>query len=338
MEEKEKSGENPWKIERYDATRREVWDAFVRSSRQGTFLHERGYMEYHADRFEDYSLMAYKRGKLLAILPANIVLSTPDGEESGALLQSHGGLTYGGWLTPSLHFDGTDMMALFECWIEYCREVGISEIDYKPVPHIYSVHPAEEDIYLLFRHGASMSECNLSESVDLTSPIHLNTLRRRVLRKAERLTPAFSIREIEADDTQGTSEFHHLLSRCLDTRYEAQPVHTLEELLHLRHQFPQNIRIHAIYREGEMQAAVCVYHTRTVAHCQYIASTLQGREENLLTPLFVHLMQDVYKESRWWDFGTSNEDHGRYLNEGLLRQKASFGAGGTAYTRWRIRI
>ena len=44
-------------------------------------------MDYHKDRFEDYSLMVFKDEKLVAVLPANRV------EDK---LFSHQGLTYGG--------------------------------------------------------------------------------------------------------------------------------------------------------------------------------------------------------------------------------------------------
>ena len=34
------------------------WDAFVGASKNGTFLLTRPYMDYHADRFTDHSLIA----------------------------------------------------------------------------------------------------------------------------------------------------------------------------------------------------------------------------------------------------------------------------------------
>lgn len=68
------------------------WDAFVSKSRQGTFLFQRPYMDYHRDRFKDCSLMLRQEDKLRAMLPANI---------SGSTLYSHQGLTYGGLLTDS---------------------------------------------------------------------------------------------------------------------------------------------------------------------------------------------------------------------------------------------
>ena len=68
-------------VVRYTSDQKIVWDSFVAASRNGTFLFMRDYMDYHADRFTDYSLMFYKGGRLLALLPGNIAgkctLTTP---------------------------------------------------------------------------------------------------------------------------------------------------------------------------------------------------------------------------------------------------------------------
>ena len=77
-------------IVRYTPDKAAEWDAFVRQSKNATFLFYRGYMDYHADRFADYSLMFYDKGRLCALLPAN------DGGDG--TLWSHRGLTYGGLL------------------------------------------------------------------------------------------------------------------------------------------------------------------------------------------------------------------------------------------------
>ena len=49
-------------------------------------------------------------------------------------------------------------------------------------------------------------------------------------------------------------------------------------------------------------------------------------------------MTEVFVDRKYLDFGISNEDHGRVLNEGLLRQKFSYGATGVAYRRYRLEI
>jgi hypothetical protein len=42
----------------YHAEDLETWNRFNQASRNGTFLFDRGYMDYHADRFTDASLMS----------------------------------------------------------------------------------------------------------------------------------------------------------------------------------------------------------------------------------------------------------------------------------------
>ena len=84
-------------IHRYTAAYHRDWNDFVSESSNGTFLFLREYMEYHADRFTDYSLLVYDGNKLLALLPAN---------RSGDVLYSHAGLTYGGVDRDYSEYDG----------------------------------------------------------------------------------------------------------------------------------------------------------------------------------------------------------------------------------------
>ena len=49
-------------IVRYDAAQRVLWDDFVENARNATFLFKRDYMDYHADRFADHSLIVRKGG------------------------------------------------------------------------------------------------------------------------------------------------------------------------------------------------------------------------------------------------------------------------------------
>ncbi len=43
----------------YSINRKETWDAFVQASKNGTFLLQRNFMDYHSDRFFDCSLLIY---------------------------------------------------------------------------------------------------------------------------------------------------------------------------------------------------------------------------------------------------------------------------------------
>lgn len=308
-----------WEIERYRPDLESEWNRLVKESRNGTFLFERAYMDYHADRFEDCSWMALKNGRPKLLLPANI---TED-----HILQSHGGLTYGGWILPVGHIDGADLLDAFTLACAVWKSEGFKAIDYKTVPYIYWQRPSAEDEYALFRLGGKLTESNLSSAIDLTVEIKYNKLQKRHLAKSKQR----DISIIETDDVDG---FMQMLTVCLNERHDVDPVHMASEMQMLKSRFPDKIRFHVVIYEGEMQAGVCIYDTGVTAHCQYIATTAVGRELNLLTPLFDNLIRQEYASKRYFDFGTSNENHGQYLNAGLLRQKFSYGATGVVYNRY----
>lgn len=312
-------------IERYSHAHRAEWEDFVARSRNGTFLLQRGYMDYHSDRFRDCSWMAYQNGRLRALLPANI--------DDAGVLHSHQGLTYGGWITPVGHLDGEDLLEIFGQAIEVWHKEGIKELDYKRIPYIYSKTPADEDLYALFRLGAVRTGCGLSSAIDLRVGVTFNQMQRRHLRKSQALPLTIS-------EEANVAPFMGLLTDCLQERHGVNPVHTCGEMQMLRDRFPQNIRVFVSRLDGEdaPQAGVCMYDAGTVAHAQYIATTPQARELNLLTPLFHHLISEVFADRRYFDFGISTEDNGRYLNTGLLRQKFSYGGTGVTYDRYSLKF
>lgn len=312
-----------WSIRRYKPADETLWNALATQSRQGTLLHTRGYMDYHSDRFRDCSLIATRKGDPISILPANL--------DAEGRLWSHQGLTYGGWLTPTTHFDGTDMLHLFDAWLGWCRDEGIKEIIYKAVPGIYHWIPAEEDLYALFRFGAKTETVNLSSVIDYRAYPDFNEQQKRNLRKAENLNPWIR----EQTDVR---EFMNLVESCLSERHGAKPVHTADELQRLTDIFPESIRIYLAGTGREAEAGVCLYLTNGVAHCQYIATSDEGRKNGTLAYLFHKLIQEFSVGMRYFDFGTSNEDSGRVLNPGLLHQKYGLGGRGIAYQTFKLTI
>lgn len=299
-----------------------VWDEFVETSRNGTFLFKRAYMDYHSDRFKDSSLIALRHGKPAALLPACLL-------ETG-VLSSHAGLTYGGWILPGAHIDGSAVLTLFEEWISYCKRRGdISKIVYKPTPYIYHTKPSQEDVYALWRCGFTKSNVWLSSAIDLRGGHGFNMSKRQQVRKAERLDWEI----VKSDDYAG---FWDILTECLQTRHDTRPVHALSEIEQLKNAFPENIKLHILRNDAGIQAGVCVYDTGHTAHAQYGATTAFAREHYLLAALYHHLIFTEYANRAYFDFGNSNEQGGLILNAGLLNQKFSMGATGVAYEQYEL--
>lgn len=299
-----------------------LWDEAVTASRNGTFLHMRGFMDYHSDRFADFSLMAMDGSKVLAVLPAN---------RRDDKVYSHQGLTYGSWLV-SDKCDAVTMMHVMEAAINFLQEQGVSELIYKPVPHIYHSYPAEEDLYALFRHSAQLTECNISTTIDLDAPIRFDRGNRRAVNLAKRA----GIKINESDDLEG---YWQVLQGVLESRYDTRPVHTVEEMRLLQSRFPENIKLYTACLDDKIVAGVLMFYCGPVAHSQYIASSPTGRENGALALLFETLIkQSADAGYRYFDFGISNENHGQYLNEGLAQQKARLGGRGIAYNVYSVKL
>jgi Acetyltransferase (GNAT) domain len=308
------------RIERYAASDRDRWNAFVRSSRNGTFLFDRGYMDYHADRFADHSFVALDdSGRLLALLPAH-------GSEER--LVSHGGLTYGGFvidgrMTVSL------MLELFRAAAEEMRRSGFASLLYKSIPYIYHRAPAEEDRYALFRADARLARRDHLAVVDYRARQPRQERRMRSIRKAEKL--GLIVRE-----TEDLGSYWEILSANLMSRYGVQPVHSIDEIMLLRSRFPNCIRLFAAYEGDSMRAGVVLYISDCVCHAQYIGASDEGREQGALDIIFDHLIASFAGVTRYFDFGTSTEHNGTFLNAGLADFKEGFGARTVVHDHYEV--
>ncbi len=325
----------------YSINRKETWDAFIDLSKNGTFLLKRGFMDYHSDRFFDCSLLIYngispddefKENRLTtrdlaAVFPANWV-------EEQLTVYSHQGLTYGGLVTlPDV--TQKEVMEMMESVIGYYRDMmGARRLVYKPIPYIYSNIPSGEDLYALFRAGARLERRLVSTCVSMQYPMKMATLRIRQARKA--VDHGFYIDRMTEGDSETLCEYWALLEHVLLKYHNSHPTHSLQEMQLLMDRFPKNIRLYTVRHEKRIVAGAVIFEWRKVAHMQYIASGEEGREFGALDLLFRHLIGERYKQFDFVDFGTSNEDGGRVLNEGLIHQKEGFGGRAVCYDTYEI--
>ncbi|MCJ8519277.1 hypothetical protein ABID21_001996 [Pseudorhizobium tarimense] len=296
------------------------WNRFVQQSRNGTFLFERGYMDYHADRFIDHSLMFEDEdGAVVALLPAS---------RSGVSLVTHGGLTYGGFVT-DMRMGAARMLEVFDALFSHCRDEKIDMLRYKAMPRIYHRQPAEEDLYALFRAGALRVRVDASATIALHAPLAWSKGRKHSLGKARKSG-------LDVFESEDVVQFHNILQARLDQRYDARPTHSAEELTLLRSRFPGQIRLFGSFRDNRMLAGVITYDCGQTIHAQYMASSEEGRDTGALDLIVHELTTSIFSDRTWFDFGISTEDQGRKLNEGLARQKEMFGARTTVYETYEV--
>jgi hypothetical protein len=304
-----------FEIRRYTPADAGDWNQFVAESKNGTFLFDRRYMDYHADRFSDYSLMVFRRGRLYALLPANA---------DGATLVSHQGLTYGGLMT-SERATAADIVQVFKRLNDYLSNEGFRRVVYKPVPWIYHRQPSEEDLYALVEIcGATLSARGLSSTITREQKNAWYRIRECGARKAKAAG-------VVIEETEDYTSFWRILTDNLHQRYGLTPVHTVEEILLLHQRFPEHIRLVVAKENDVVVGGTVLYVTDRVVHSQYIAANARGKEIHALDLLFEVVIRQSLEDHPYFDFGISTEEHGTYLNEQLIYQKEGFGGRGLCY-------
>lgn len=309
-------------IRRYRREDKELWNSFVSKARNATFLFDRNYMDYHADRFDDNSFIFYHKGKLKAVLPANV---------AGDTLYSHQGLTYGGLLLDK-KATVEDVLECFDSLNFWLRENGISKVVYKALPWIYQQYPSEEDLYTLtWKCKAQLISRDISSSIVIDNKLKFAESRKSGIRKALSLN-------IEVGESNDVDGFWHVLEDNLGNRYNAKPVHTASEMKLLMSRFPNNIKLYVAKMNGEIVGGTLIYVTPQVVHTQYISASVEGKKHGALDLLFDYIINKVYANCRYFDFGKSTEQGGAYLNEPLIFQKEGFGGRGVCYDwyQWEL--
>lgn len=308
-------------ISRYNSEYSAVWDAFVDASKNGTFMLKRGYIDYHSDRFIDHSLMFYQNEILVALLPCTLHNNE---------LRSHGGLTYGGLIT-STKVSVQTVLEIFQSLIDYMKAINITTLLYKRVPSVYYKYPSDEDLYALFRVGATLIRRDISTTIYIPNKIKFSERRRRGCKQAIR-------NQIIVKESDDFEQYIDILSVILAKYHNTKPVHTAAELNLLASKFTNNIKLYAAYKDDAMLAGVLVYETEKVAHAQYIVNSDEGRCLGALDIVFDFLINYKYSHKDYFDFGISTEENGYLLNEGLVTQKQEFGGRGVIYDFYQIKV
>ena len=316
-------------VKEYQPSDKAEWDKFVRSSRNGTFLLLRDFMDYHVDRFEDASVMCYDaKGKLIALFPCNQEVST-------MTIFSHAGLTYGGLIVA----ESTRTQAvveIYEAIIKHFQSQGWTSIRVKPIPHIYHQQPSEEELYALHTLRARLISRAISSAIDLTQPGLVSTLRKRQARKA-------ALAGVKVSRNIPLPSFWTVLTDNLLARHQVAPVHSLKEIELLAERFRENIISYGSYsQQGELLAGVIAFVAHPTLHLQYIAASPAGKTAGALDALILQIIADAtdanfgLNKLQYIDFGISTENKGTVLNAGLISQKEGFGARGIVYDEYQI--
>ncbi|MCK9353816.1 MAG: GNAT family N-acetyltransferase [Gallionella sp.] len=315
------------KIIPYQEEYASVWDDMVAASAAATILHTRRFLSYHGSRVADRSLLIFDdKERLIGVFPAAL---NPSCE---VMVESHPGATYGG-LVHAGKLRGEQAVLALNLISRHYHAMGITRLRYKAVPHIYHAAPAQDDLYAMFRLGAIRYRCDLSCAIDLAARMPASKRRLRSLKSAH-------IHGVEIVSSAGyAASIWSVLEENLARKHDAKPIHTLQEILVLHERFPRQIEFVAAKHAGVVVAGALLFHSPTVVHAQYIASSEVGYNLHALDALFEWCIRHAQQDGvRYFDFGISNENEGNFLNTGLYNFKTEFGGGGIVHEFFELNL
>lgn len=299
------------KVVLYEKKYFDMWNAFIKKAKNATFLFDRNFMEYHSDRFDDFSLLVFdEKEKLVAVLPANRV---------GDVVYSHQGLTYGGVvLTEKAKL--VDVITIFKTILLFLNNQGIEKLQLKQIPSFYCNYFSDEMEYGLFLVEAKLFRKDSLSVLDLNKTNFVLKTRKENIRRGQK-------NNLEVREELNFELFWNIiLIPNLSKKHQVNPVHTIQEITLLRDSFPDNIRHFNVYFNDKIVAGTTVFIAGDVVHPQYISGNEDKNKLGSLDFLYHYLITEVSKGKSIFDFGISNEEQGKKLNGGLVFWKESFGA------------
>lgn len=299
----------------YQNTDFDLWNDFLTKAKNATFLFHRHFMEYHEDRFSDYSLIVETESKWVAVLPANVVENQ---------VFSHQGLTYGG-LVYDEKMDADKIRLIWDPILDFLRNQKKNNLIYKPILPFYTQSSSDEMVYFLFKNKAKLYRKELNLAIDFTKKWSISKSKMKHFRRV-------SDSDLEIRKEQNFELFwNSVLIPRLEEKHQAKPVHSLDEIEKLAIQFPQNILQYNVYFEDEIVAGITLFHFGNGVKSQYGATTILGEKMRALDFLFINLIDDFKEIVTFFDMGTVTENNELGYNSGLLKQKEELGC--SVYTQ-----
>ena len=277
-------------------------------------------MDYHKDRFEDFSLLIYKGERLYALLPANI---------NDDVVYSHQGLTYGSFVLQDSAKLKSTFLAFKEV-LKFLFEEKIKKLDIRIIPTFYNSLPSDELEYILYKAEGSLVKRDVILLIDYQNKLRFQKNRREGINKAKRKELLVKV------DGDYDKFWNEILIPNLKEKHNTSPVHSLDEIKLLAARFPDHIKQVNVYQDDKIVAGTTVFLTKNVVHPQYISGN-QNKNELGSLDLLMNDVFDHFKEGRnYFSFNTSSEENGKLLNEGLLFWKESCGARPLIFNNYEI--
>ena len=320
------------------------FDNFIDNSLNGTIFHKKAFLNYHPqDRFEDNSLLFYKKSKLIAVFPAAKMTNN----EGKTTLKSHPGSSYGG-LVIDKKMGIADTFDLIDSLTNYARENSFDFIEFRlPEKIFYNSNLDNIDFCLLhlgfYREAEELSNCiELTQFKGLDFESFISKFKSDPLFKSNnkvdrnyRHSLPYNLNAEFTKSQNEIGEFYEVLCKTL-TKFNTKPVHSLLELNKILDTF-SNTHIFVVkHNEKVIAGQFLLKVNQNGYHMFYNAMDYEFQNMRPANFGMLHLIYNLaQKGEKYYNLGISTEKGGKVINYGLFDFKESFNSEGIIRTYWK---
>lgn len=336
-------------VKRFENTNSNIleFDDFIVKSINGTIFHKKAFLNYHPqDRFIDFTLQFFKKGKLIAVFPA-AKLTNSEGQTT---LKSHPGSSYGG-LVMNRTLGIEDTFQLIDSLLNYAQVEGFKFIEFRlPEKIFYNANLDNIDFCLLhrgfYREAEELSNCikltqfkglDFDTFVSKFKSDSLFPSKNKVDRNYRHSLP-FNLKADFITDKNDIEQFYNVLNKTL-TKFDTKPVHSLLELNKILDTF-SDTHIFVVKHEDKVVAGQFLLKVNHNGYHMFY-NAMDYEYQNMRPANFgmLHLIYKLaQKGEKYYNLGISTEKGGKFINLGLFDFKESFNSEGVLRTYWKKEI
>lgn len=308
------------------------WKEFVRN--QYNIFYDDKFLKYH-DVFGKKINWHHLKIKIKDTNRVYALITGCIDEEANTFISCRG-VSFGGFLWKN-KINVVEYLQILSAFKEYMISKGIKKCSLTVPPFVYLTSRNEENDYALFKSGFNVKDVSITNIIDLEDFNHNKisyTVYKQVVKQHSDEIVYEMIENIEPD---GLVEFYDLLKRDRELK-GAVPTHSREELIYLKNNLPENIKIFQAKINGDL-AGICVLFVinKSIILNFYLAAAEKYKDTTVMKNLLLHTIEWSAENSyEFYDIGTSDVN-GKLL-EGLFKFKKRFSAHGYLRKNFEINI
>jgi hypothetical protein len=320
-------------VREFKPSDRSLWETFVNTSNNGTMFHNLAFLDYHPEgKFSFKHLMFFEGGQLVGVLPGGYY------NETSGQYWSPVGASYGSIVTQDISF--VKSLAIVDAFMEYCREQRFKEVFMIPAPLIYCQNYSQHIEYAMLYRRFDFELHYISHAIRLNQGGNFENYFDKVARNTVRQGLRSGLVTVrESDDYEAA---HRILVEN-KLRHDTTPTHSLEDLLKLRGNMPENFKLFMAYHDGKPIAGMLVFLCNSrVALCFYIMMLYEFQHLHPVYQIMKELVEWAHASGyEWIDIGVSqvpSDPDPMTPSIGVINFKEHFGAHGILRSTYHFKF